>query len=340
LLASRPPTGQADGVKLLILGGTAFLGREIARAALAAGHDVTCAARGSAGSPPPGAHFVRIDRTAPDGMSNLDGNFDAVVDVARHPSQVRAAVTALAKRTGHWSFVSTCSVYADDTTPFQTTDGPLKEPLAPQADETDMEFYGQAKVTCEQLVQETGLPVFIDRAGLIVGPEASENRFHYWVSRLARGGEILAPGSASDHVQWIDVRDLADWHVRAAESGLTGIHDGMCTPVTRGEFFDGIAAGIGVAPQLTWVDQDFLAAQKVGPWMGERTLPMWLPLPEYAGFMSRDTRSAYAAGLSPRPLADTARDTLAWLETNPESNHRAGLTASDEAEVLAAWHAR
>ncbi|GIH09928.1 reductase [Rhizocola hellebori] len=273
-------------------------------------------------------------------MSKLDGNFDAVIDVARHPSQVRAAVATLAKRTGHWSFVSTCSVYADDATPFQTTEGPLKEAAPPDVDETDMQFYGQWKVTCEQLVLETGLPVFIDRAGLIVGPGAAENRFHYWVSRLARGGEILAPGTPSDHVQWIDVRDLADWHVRAASSGQTGIYDGMCTPITRGEFLDGIAAAVGVAPELTWVDQDFLAAQKVGPWMGERTLPMWLPVPEYAGFMARDTSPAYAGGLSPRPLIDTARDTFAWLETDPEINRRAGLTPSEESEVLAAWHAR
>ena len=327
-------------MKLLILGGTVFLGHEIARAAIASGHDVTCAARGSSGAPPSGAEFVRIDRTVPEGLSNLDGNFDAVIDVARHPSQVRAAIAALRGRTGHWSFVSTCSVYADDATPSQTVDGPLKEPATPDVDETDMQFYGECKVTCEQLVAGTGLPHFIDRAGLIVGPGDTGNRFDYWVSRLARGGEILAPGTPGEFAQWIDVRDLAAWHIHAAESGLTGIYDGIGAPITRGEFLDTIASAIGVTPKLTWVDQDFLAAQEVSPWMGERSLPMWLPLPDYAGFMTRDTSPSFAAGLTQRPLADTARDTLAWLDTAPERTRRAGLTPTDEAEVLAAWHGR
>jgi nucleoside-diphosphate-sugar epimerase len=159
------------------------------------------------------------------------------------------------------------------------------------------------------------------------------------VSRLERGGEILAPGTPADHVQWIDVRDLADWHVRAAESGQTGTYDGICQPVTRGELFDGIATGIGVTPELTWIDQDFLAAHEVSPWMGERSLPMWLPVPDYAGFMARDTSTAHAAGLSPRPLADTTRDTLAWLETGPETNLRSGLTPQEEATLLADWRA-
>lgn len=325
-------------MKLLILGGTVFLGRAIARAA--EGHDVTCAARGTSGSPPPGARFVRIDRGSVEGLSNLEGTFDAVIDVARQPGHVRNALTALAGRVGHWSFVSTCSVYADDGTPGQRAEtAPLQEPTPPGLDEATAQQYGPAKVACEQLVLDSGLPAFIDRAGLIVGPEDRSGRFDYWVSRLARGGEILAPGAPSDHVQWIDVRDLAAWHVRAAETGLTGVFDGIGPPVTRGEFFAGLAGGLGVNPRLTWVDQDFLVEHKVEPWMGDRSLPMWLPLPEYAGFMTRDTAPSLTAGLAPRPLPGTARDTLTWLETAPDGPRRAGLTPDEEAELLRAWHA-
>lgn len=325
-------------MKLLILGGTVFLGRAIARAA-AADHEVTCAARGESGSPPQGVRFVRVDRSSVEGLSNIEGTFDAVIDVARDPRHVRNAVDALAGRAGHWSFVSSCSVYADDSTPGQRAGlAPLLEPALPGAGGYDPELYGRYKVACEQIVLESALPAFVDRAGLIVGPEDRSGRFDYWVSRLARGGEILAPGSPSDYVQWIDVRDLAAWHVQAAETGLAGVFDGIGAPITRGRFFAEIATGLGVRQELTWVDQEFLAAQKVEPWMGERSLPMWLPLPQYSGFMRRDTAPALAAGLSPRPLPDTARDTLAWMAEAPALPRRAGLTPDEEAAVLRAWH--
>jgi nucleoside-diphosphate-sugar epimerase len=328
------------GVKLLILGGTAFLGRAIARHAVAAGHDVTCAARGASGEPVAGVEFVRVDRRDPDGMSRLDGTFDAVIDVARQPTQVRHALAALRGRVGHWSLVSSCSVFAKTDAAF-AKDVPLHEPAAPDVDESNMEFYGPLKVSCERLVLESGLPSLIDRAGLIVGPEDESNRFAYWVSRIARGGEILAPGSPGDWVQWIDVRDLAGWHVDAAAAGHTGIVNGIGRPVPRGDFFYGVAEGTGAAPTLTWVGQEFLATLGIEPWMGPRSLPMWLPLPEYAGFMTRDVEGAFAAGLSQRPLAETARDTLAWLnDGTPKPEPRAGLTPEEEAAVLAAWHAR
>lgn len=329
-------------MKLLILGGTVFLGRAIARAAVAAGHDVTCATRGTSGEPPSGVNFVRIDRSSADGLSNLEGTFDAAIDVARAPSQVRNALAALKGRVGHWSLVSSCSVYADESIPFQRSDAlPLKEAAPVDVDEANMEFYGECKVACEEALLDSGIPAFIDRAGLIVGPEDIGNRFDYWVSRLARGGEILAPGSADEYVQWIDVRDLAAWHVLATETGLTGAYDGIGVPTARGEFFAGIASGLGVTPQLAWADQEFLAVQEVKPWAGEHSLPMWLPLPEYAGFMTHDTSPAFEAGLTQRPLADTARDTLAWLADAPSSRAlRAGLTPDEEAKVLAAWHSR
>lgn len=315
-----------------------FLGRAVARAAREAGHDVLCAARGESGAVPENVEFKRIDRDEPATLSALDGEFDAVVDVSRIPRHVLSAVDILGDRAGHWVFVSSCSAYADQATPGQrATTAPLVEPAAPDADDSDPQTYGPRKVACEQALPPGS---FVCRAGLIVGPQDVSNRFSYWVSRLERGGEVLAPGSPDDAVQWVDVRDLAQWLVSAAETKLGGVFDGIRTPVTRLEMLRGIASGIEVEPDLTWVDQDFLAAQGVEPWMGERSLPMWLPLPEYAGFMARDTSPSIEAGLDIRPVAGTARDTLAWLATGPDVKMRSGVTPADESAVLAEWHNR
>ncbi|MEU8076126.1 NAD-dependent epimerase/dehydratase family protein [Catellatospora citrea] len=328
-------------MRLLVLGGTVFLGRAVAAHALAAGHDVTCVARGTSGAVPAGATLVTADRDDPAGLAGLDGEFDAVIDVARRPSHVRHAAAVLGARIPHWVYVSSCSVYADQATPGQRADeAPLLAPLPLETDDATGENYGPAKVACERALLDAVGPdrVLLCRAGLIVGPEDTTNRFDYWVARLAEGGEVLVPGAPGEAVQWIDVRDLAAWLVQAAEQRLAGAYDGIGAPVTRGEFFADIAAAVATEPRLTWVDQDFLAAQGVGPWMGERSLPMWLPLPEYAGFLSRDVSPALAAGLSPRPLTDTARDTLAWLATAPPRKPWAGITREDETGLLTTWH--
>ncbi|MFI6183165.1 NAD-dependent epimerase/dehydratase family protein [Nonomuraea sp. NPDC051191] len=314
-------------MRTLVLGGTRFLSREIARQARDRGHEVVCAARGLAGDPPPGVEFVRVDRAEDGGLAPVKGAFDLVIDVARHPSQVRRAVTELAGRAGHWTFVSTCSVYADATRVTQV----LHDPLPGDADEGDPENYGPAKVACEQIVGADALHV---RAGLIVGPEDLSDRFTYWVERLARGGPVLAPGSPGDLVQFVDVRDLAAWTLDAAQAGLTGPYDGISMPFGRGEMLARIAEGLEVEPELVWAGQEFLTEHKVEPWMGPRSLPLWLPLPEYAGFMTRDTSATVAAGLRIRPVADTARDTLAWLRDSGHTVTRSGLTAEEEAGLL------
>jgi len=327
-------------MRLLILGGTVFLGRAVARHARDAGHDVTCAGRGVSGNVPDGVRLLRVDRDRPDGLSPLDGQqFDVVVDVARRPSHVRRALATLADRVGHWTFVSTCSVYADHGTPGQRAESaPLLAAAPPEMDDAEGEQYGPCKVAAEAAVASAGVPAFVCRAGLIVGPEDRSGRFDYWVARLERGGEVLAPGRPDDRVQWIDVRDLAAWLVLAAETGMTGTYDGMGAPVPRHQFLAGVAEGVGVEPMLTWVDQDFLTEHGVQPWSGERSLPMWLPLPDYAGFMTRDVSPALRTGLVARPLIDTARDTLRWLQTGPDRTLRAGLDPDDEANVLREWH--
>src|SRR3989440_8146537 len=194
-------------MRLLILGGTQFLGRAIAAHACATGHDVTCAARGVTGAAADGARFIRVDRDDADGLAPLAREtFDAVIDVSRHPGQVRRAVQALKPRAAHWTLVSTVSVYADNRTPGQRADtAPLKAPTAPEIERSTEETYGFAKVACEQAVGDNA---FICRAGLIVGPEDPTGRFTYWPARLARGGEVLSPGTPQDLVQFVDVRDL------------------------------------------------------------------------------------------------------------------------------------
>jgi nucleoside-diphosphate-sugar epimerase len=325
-------------MRLVVLGGTAFLGRAVAAHAVASGHEVTCAARGESGAVPDGARLVRVDRSVPGGLDPLGGEFDAVIDVARVPSQVRAAVAALAGRVGHWTFVSSCSAYADQATPGQ------RASTAPVLDEVpglddparDAQAYGQCKVACENAVRAAGVPAFICRSGLIVGPGDPSDRFTYWAVRLSRGGSVLAPGTPDDLVQWIDVRDLAAWLVTAASAGLTGVYDGLGVPTKRGEFFAAVADGVGVTPDLVWADQQFLLDHEVNPWMGPRSLPLWLPLPEYAGFLSRDPTNSLAAGLTCRRLADTAASTLSWYNAAPRSL-KTGLDAADEARVVEAW---
>lgn len=329
-------------MRYLVLGGTVFLSRAVAAYAVACGYDVTCAARGESGPVPEGARLVRVDRSEPDGLAALDGEYDAVLDVARRPSQVRAALDALAGRVGHWSFVSSCSVYADQATPGQVArtapvvevpDG-LDDPTATDA------AYGQCKVAIERLLDDGGVPAFVCRAGLIVGPEDPTDRFTYWPVRLARGGPVLAPGTPDDLVQCIDVRDLARWLVDSAASGRTGVFDGVGVPTRRADFLAAVAGGVTATTDppidLVWVDQEFLLAHEVNPWMGPRSLPLWLPLPEYAGFLARDPAPSMAAGLTVRHLSDTAASTLAWYRAAPR-NLKSGLAPADEISVLEAW---
>ncbi len=322
-------------MRLLILGGTQFLGRAIAAHALTLGHDVTCAARGIAGAIAPGARFVRVDRDDADGLAPLAGEtFDAVVDVSRHPGQVRRAVAALKARAAHWTLVSTVSVYADNRTPGQRADtAPVKAPVAAEVERSTEETYGAAKVACEQA---TGADAFICRAGLIAGPEDPTGRFTYWPARLDRGGEVLVAGTPDDAMQLIDVRDLAAWIVHAAQRRLIGTFDGIGPSFTRGEF---LAQCAGASPcTFIFADRAFLESQDVKRWSGPRSLPLWVPLPEFAGFAARDTQPARDAGLTMRPLAETARDTLRWMREG--GGAVTGLTADEERAVLAAWCAR
>ena len=331
-------------MRLLVLGGTVFLSQAVAANAVRRGHDVTCACRGTSGSVPTGAQHLVIDRGADD-ASALAGGWDAVVDVARIPSWVRRAVAAVPD--AHWVFVSTINVYPDTATPGGTPETlalhtPLHEPLTTDEDPTRAEVaYGAMKVACEQLVQGGADSATVIRPGLIVGPGDPTGRFAYWPWRLAAaadGDAVLAPGAPSEATQVVDVRDLAAWIVDCAERRAVGVYDGVGPAVPRGELLARVADGVGARPAYTWVEQGFLLEHGIEPWAGERALPLWLPLPQYAGLLAHNHRPAAGAGLRTRPLEETARDTLAWLEAEPAAA-RTGLGRAEERELLAAWRA-
>ncbi|WP_299441674.1 oxidoreductase [uncultured Phycicoccus sp.] len=330
-------------MRLLVLGGTAFLGREVARAALGSGHVVTCVARGSSGEVPPGATLVRHDRSVA-GLGGVEHEeWDAVVDVARDPGQVRRAVEALSGRVRHAVFVSTGNVYADHSVPDADESTPLLAPLEEGGDSPD--DYGAQKVACERRVLGGFGPdrSLVARAGLIGGPGDWSGRTGYWPWRLAHPAvpqEVLVPDDLEAPAQLIDVRDLAAWLVRCAETGTPGVVDAVGPRTTLGEVLAAAGEASGSSARQVAAAPDWLTEQEVAAWMGPRSLPLWLPFPDYAGFAARRGAAARALGLTTRPLLDTLRDTLAWEEHRPEGQPRAaGLTDDEEREVLAAWHA-
>ncbi len=332
-------------MRILVLGGTVFLSRTIAESARDAGHEVTCAARGVSGNPPDGVEFVQVDRDEPDGLAELDdARFDAVVDVEMQaPSRVRRALDVLGDHAAHWTYVSSGSVYSDSGTSGQdAANAPVELPPPEGSDESDRELYGPLKVACEEAVGEVlGDKAFICRAGLIVGPRDVSDRFGYWPARLAAGGEVLVPGDPTDLVQYVDVRDLAEWIVRITENRVVGTFDGVAPALRWGDVVQDMAAAVGGADlALTWVPGAWLGEQGVTPWAGPDSLPLWLPLPDYAGFMSRDVSASVQAGLLTRSTEEIAAAALEWEEVlGLDRDRRSGITRDREAELLTAWHA-
>lgn len=327
-------------MEILVLGGTAWLGQEIAKAALAAGHDVTALARGASGPVPDGVRHVVADRTARDAYDAVAGrDWGAVLDVARQPSHVRSAVRALGSRAGSWVFVSSASVYAAHS----TVGADETAELLPADDEDDegWDTYGQRKVACERAVLDA-IPdrVLVARSGLLAGPGDHTDRTGYWPLRFAHpaapDGAVLVPDSAL-LTQVLDVRDLAAWLVHAAERGERGVVNasGPVVPLA-----DHLATARRVAAHhgpLVPVTQEWLTEHGVHSWSGERSLPLWLSLPEHAGFMARDTSAAERAGLAARPLESTLADTLAWeMRQGPGRPRRAGLAPDDEVALIRA----
>jgi 2'-hydroxyisoflavone reductase len=323
-------------LRLLVLGGTGFLGRHLVAAALARGHDVTAFNRGRTNPDLfPAVEKLRGNRD--DDLAALRGRtWDAVVDVhARIPHQVRLAAEALAG-VEQYAFVSSISVYADYTRSGIDEAAPLRQ-YDPSMRDDDMETYGPRKAECERIVAEafpTG--ALIVRPGLIVGPYDPTDRFTYWPHRIARGGAVLAPGDPGRQVQLIDGRDLAAWLVRMVEERQTGAFNaaGPEYPLTMGRMLQDCIAAAHAAVDLVWVPDEYLLERGVVEW-GE--LPLWLVDPEWRGMLEVDVSRAVDAGLTFRSLVETARDTLEWDTTRGDYEPEAGMAPEREEQLLAEW---
>ena len=308
-------------MRLLILGGTRFVGRHVADAALQAGHDVTLFTRGMTN---PGlfaeAEHLRGDRDGDLGALARRA-WDVVIDPSGYVPRVVAA-SAQAIDAEHYVFISSISVYA--RMPEIGTREDAAVARVPGDCENVAEHYGGLKALCEQVVAERFPDRHLNlRAGLIVGPHDYTGRFTYWARRTALPGPVLAPAPADRPVQLIDVRDLADWIVRAAQERVTGTMNAVGEPFEFGRILEGA--------DVTWAPPEWLLQQGVEPWS---ELPVWLGTdPEFRGFLAADTSRARAAGLQARPLAETIGDTRAWAQDRPFPGD-AGLTPARERELL------
>ena len=310
------------------------------------GHQVSCLARGTSGAAAHGAQLVAADRTDPHAYRIVaQTSWDAILDVSRQPGQVRGAVAALADRTAYLVFVSTGSVYADDSTPGADESAGLLPPLQTET-MAGPDDYGAAKVACERAVlQSMGAGrCLIARAGLIGGPGDWSDRSGYWPMRFASpatpDGSVVVPDAPALQTQLVDVRDLAAWLVDCCERRSPGVVNAVGDQVRFADHL-GLAREVaGHTGPVLPASPEWLTSQDVVPWMGARSLPLWLPLPEYAGHGARDGAAARALGLRCRPLAQTLADTLAWERTrDPRRARQAGLTDTEAAALVDAWRA-
>jgi len=328
-------------MRFLVLGGTAWLGNAATTTALALGHQVTCLARGESGAVPAGADFVRGDRNQPGVYDLVAGEpWDVVIDVSRQPGQVRSAVAALAANSRFYVFVSSGNVYADHSRLGQDESTPVLPALEEDVMES-MATYGEAKVACEQFVLDGFGPdrALIARVGLIGGPGDIFDRTGYWPLRFARpatpDGTVLVPDAPQEATQVIDVRDLANWLVMAGADAIGGTFNATGDTLSLSQHLE-VAGGVAQhAGGLAAAGEDWLRAHDVEPWMGARSLPLWLGDPDWAGFNARDSSKARAAGLTTRPLDETLADTLTWeLTRDPARSRQAGLSDEDERSLL------
>jgi len=358
--AATPNDAMPKPQRILILGGTGFLGPEIVDAATARGHHITLFNRGKTRpdlfKDRPEIEILHGDRDPKkdEGLASLEDavvagvKWDAVVDTSGYvPRIVGASAQVLAPAVDQYVFISSISVFAEDVPPNSPEDGKVAT-MPDETSEDVQQFYGALKLLCEQAA-EAAMPgkATTIRPGLIVGPGDPTDRFTYWPVRIARGGEVLCPGDGADPIQVIDVRDVAEFTVRCIEQRLMGVFNatGPGRELPMKEVVDVCAAAAPAEPvagpiTLTWVPTEFLTESQVAPW-GD--MPAWVPRGPDNGFSSINCAKAIAAGLTFRPLTETVRDTLTYWDTLPEARRaklRAGLSPEREAEVLAAWKAK
>ena len=328
-------------MQILILGGTRFLGRALVAAARQGGHQVTLFNRGLSN---PGL-FPQVERLTGDrdgDLAALTGReWDAVIDTCGYfPRMVCQSVEMLQAGVRHYTFVSTLAVCADSSQPGVDESCPVSELEDESVEEITGETYGPLKALCEKVVME-GFPGnhLIIRPGLIVGPHDPSDRFTYWPCRVARGGRALAPGRPGRPVQFIDVRDLAEWTILMVAGQRTGVYNAVGRPMPMGELLEACQRVSGAPADLTWVSEAFLEKEGVEPWM---EMPLWIPEAEssMAGFLAFDARKAIGAGLRFRPVEETIQATLDWAQGRPDDHEwRAGTSGRREKELLSAWDA-
>ena len=343
-------------MKLLIIGGTRFVGRHLVTAAVARDHEVTLFNRGQHSSEQlPHVESIQGDRNSD--LHQLQGRrWDAVIDTCGLvPGPVKAAAELLSDSVERYVFISSQSVYADISEPGVDESAPLKSLTPEQVEKANKinesgqgsaaaygEMYGGLKVLCEQAAEEA-MPnrVLVIRPGLIVGPYDYTDRFTYWPVRVARGGEVLAPGRPDQFVQLIDARDLAQWVVTMVEQKETRIYNANCpaNSFTMKHVLDECKTTSRSDASLTWADEEFLLQEDVHAWS---EMPLWLPedaAPHLKGFMFINCDKAFAAGLTFRPLSETIRDTLEWYRTQSvDEQMKAGISSERELELLKKWH--
>ncbi len=345
--ASHATRAPVPGQKILVLGGTGFLGPHFVRAALANGHTVTLFNRGKTN---PGLFAdleqLRGDREQGDLAALRGRTFDAIVDTSGYvPAHVEATAKLFAESARHYQFISSVSVYdgfgeraatITEASPVSTVDD--ADIAQVNTIRQAMPFYGPLKARCEAAA-ETAMPGRVSgiRPGLIVGPGDSSDRFTWWPVRIDRGGEVMAPGDPDGQVQFLDVRDLAEWMLHCIEHNVTGVFnaDGFAGRVSMQDVLCACKCATANAVTLTWAGEQFLADNKVGPWM---TMPLWIPRD---GRSVVDNARSIASGLRFRPIGDTVRDTLHWARTERGDRpfQGTGLAAERERELLAKWHA-
>lgn len=334
---------QEADARILILGGTVFLGRHLVDVALARNHQVTLFNRGRHNPELyPQVEKLRGDRDG--GLQALEGRrWDAVIDTSGYfPRVVRQSAHLLAAAVDHYTFISTISVYADIKEPGTNEEAPVAHLADQSVEEITGDTYGGLKALCEQVVEEQ-LPgrALIIRPGLIVGPHDPTDRFTYWPHRVAQGGEVLAPDGPGWPTQIIDARDLAEWTVRSVEKQMTGVYNatGPAYRLTIGGVLEESRNVSGSDAEMVWVDEPFLLESGVQPWS---ELPLWIPKQDGGEpFNEVSIDRAVTAGLIFRPIAETVRDTLTWDSSRPDGEPlRAGITREREAELLLAWRQR
>jgi 2'-hydroxyisoflavone reductase len=331
--------------KVLVLGGTGYIGPHIVRALLARGHTVTLFNRGKTHT----ELFPELEKLRGDRDGHLEAlanrRWDAVIDPSGFvPRIVKLSADLLAPNVGQYIFMSSISVYKSFAVAGMDESAPV-ETLADPTNEDVKENYGALKALSEHAA-ERAMPgrVANIRAGLIIGPGDPTGRFTHWPSRLAQGGEVLAPGDGATTVQYIDVRDLAAWLARVVEDRTVGVYNtlGPKELITMKQVVDACNEAGGNQATVTWVDADFLEKNGVQGWSD---MPLWLPpAGDFAAIGKMSNARAVAKGLTFRPILDTAKDTLAWLATVPEAERAklasTGISRDREEKVLAAWKAR